>query len=137
MRTERTLLLLLGLLVGIALISGLLEDQSGQSTSTGLFLPAFLFALPLFLAGGLLLHARWILMGCVIYGTVGLALDVSTAVYALTHSETKPASLALTVASGLVNFLLIVFGGRGFLDIEQAAEPRASHPPSPPSPSSP
>ncbi len=136
MRTERIMLLLLAILVGIALISQLLEDQAGQaSTASRLFLTAFLFGLPLFLAGGLLVQARWILMACVIYGTVGLALDISTAVHDLTHSQAGPASLVLSVASALVNFLLIVFGGRGFLDVGPAAEPRAGPPPNPRSPS--
>jgi hypothetical protein len=130
------MLLLLGALLGIALTSHFLQDQAGRAGESRLFLTAFLFGLPLLLAGGLLFHARWTLMACVIYGTVGLALDISTVVYDLTHSQAGPAPLALSAASGLVNFLLIIFGGRGFLDVGPAAEPQAGPPPSPRSPSS-
>jgi uncharacterized protein involved in response to NO len=75
---------------------------------------------------------RWAAMACVMYGTVGLAMDVATAVQILTKDPDVGLSLLISLVSGFLNFLLIVFGGRSFLDVGQAPLPRESRPPSPP-----
>jgi hypothetical protein len=56
-------------------------------------------------------------MASVMYGTIGLALDISTLVQTLTHSDPQSRLVMISVASGLLNFLLIVLGGRGFLEV--------------------
>ncbi len=99
----------------------------------------FLFWLPLILAGLLLGRARWVLMASVMYGTIGLALDLSTIVQALTRAEPSSKTLMTSGATGLLNFLLIVLGGRGFLDVSPVASseetPPEAPPPNPPPPS--
>jgi len=82
----------------------------------------FLFWIPLILAGLLFGRARWVLMASVMYGTIGLALDISTLVQTLTHSEAQLHLVVMSVASGLLNFLLIVLGGRGFLEVIPTGE---------------
>jgi hypothetical protein len=96
----------------------------------------FLFAIPLALAAFLLTRARWALMAAVMYGTIGLALDISTVVQELTKANGHSAALMLSGLTGFLNFVLIVIGGRGFLDVLQPASPPAGRAPNPPSPSS-
>lgn len=75
----------------------------------------------------------WAAMVCVMYGTVGLALDLATTIQILTKDpEAGPAYLNNLISGGL-NFLLILFGGRSFLDVNQAPTPQESRPPNPPS----
>lgn len=121
---------LLAILIALAAVS-----QSGSGTGGHIIRTIFLYGLPLLLMGFLLAQARWALMAGVMYGTVGLALDISTAVQDLTKTGAGPEALALSGASGLVNFLLIVLGGRGFLDVQAATTPPISPRPNPPSPS--
>jgi len=94
---------------------------------------AFLVLTPVGLAMLVWLKIRWAAMACVIYGTVGLALDLATTVQILTNDSDLFGSLMSSVVSGLLNFLLILFGGRSFLDVTQAPLPLESRPPNPPS----
>lgn len=84
----------------------------------------FLFGIPLVLAGFLLANMRWALMAGVIYGTIGLALDISTLVHEVIGDHARYGVLVLTLGTGLLNFLLIVLGGRGFLAVGSDATPR-------------
>ena len=84
----------------------------------------FLVVLPLVLASVLLMGWAWAAMACVVYGTIGLALDLATAVSMLSGHERSVLTLALTVVSGSANFAMIVFGGRGFWTALQRPQPR-------------
>ena len=75
----------------------------------------------------------WAAMGCVMYGTVGLALDLATTIQILTKDPEAGLSFLNNLISGCLNFLLIMFGGRSFLDVTQAPTPQEPRPPSPPS----
>lgn len=83
----------------------------------------FLYGIPLVLVGALLSGQRWALMAAVMYGTVGLALDLSTVVQELTRGPGQSAVLAASGVTGLLNFLLILLGGRGFLDARERPSP--------------
>ena len=133
MARNALLILLAGnLLVGI----GFLWMSRGESTvSIQAWWIGFLLLTPVGLAVLIWLKLRWAAMACVMYGTVGLALDLATTVQILTKDSDVLVPLMSSVVSGLFNFLLIVFGGRSFLDVTQAPLPRASRPPNPPSPS--
>ena len=76
---------------------------------------AFLYAIPVALAAVLVFGRRWALMGAVMYGTIGLALDLATVVQELGYGEGRPSVAVASAVTGLLNFLLILFGGRGFL----------------------
>lgn len=121
------------LLVGLMAVAAASRLLSGSDAAVPVVWLVFLYALPLALLAGLQTPARWIVPACVMYATVGLALDISTAVQDLTHQQAGPASLALSGVSGLANFLLIVFGGREFLEAGLGTPP-AGRPPNPPPP---
>jgi hypothetical protein len=95
----------------------------------------FLVILPLALATMIVIGIAWAAMVCVIYGTIGLALDLATVISILSGRGGSELTLALSIVSGSANFALIVFGGRAFwAGLEQ--RPPRSRPPSPPFPSS-
>lgn len=75
-------------------------------------------------------------MAAVMYGTVGLALDISTIVQGLTTPDEAHTILWMSGATGLLNVLLIVFGGKGFLTETAVSTPPESRRSNPPSPSS-
>ena len=75
-------------------------------------------------------------MACVIYGTVGLALDLATVASILGGQGETGALFLFSALSGILNFLLILSGGRAFLHSFQVTALPGSRPPSPPSPSS-
>jgi hypothetical protein len=77
----------------------------------------FLFGLPLLLIAFLASGARWVLMAGVMYGTIGLAWDISTIVQELAAPAPQHSLVLLSGVSGTVNFGLILVGGRGFLDV--------------------
>jgi hypothetical protein len=94
----------------------------------------FLILLPLGLIGPVWMTWRWSAMVCVVYGTIGLALDLATLVSIATHLDGEMPTAVLSGLSGFANFLLILFGGRSFLHLPPELSPPGSHPPNPPSP---
>jgi hypothetical protein len=130
MAHRTTLILLLAALMGAAAFP--------QATGSAPTLPwaVFLFGLPLALIGCLLANQRWALMAAVMYGTVGLALDISTIVQGLTKPDVPRTILITSGVTAALNFLAIVFGGKGFLTLNEPSSPPESPRPNPPSPSS-
>jgi hypothetical protein len=126
--TNRTVMALLAALV---LAAGATHDDA-RSAGWALFL----YGLPLALIGCLLAGQRWALMAAVMYGTVGLALDISTIVQGLTKPDVPRMVTAMSGVTGALNFLLMVLGGKSFLDAMRAPSPPESPRPNPPSPSS-
>jgi hypothetical protein len=96
----------------------------------------FLYGLPLALIGCLLARQRWALMAAVMYGTVGLAMDISTIVQGITKPDVPGVTAAMSGVTGVLNFLVVVFGGNTFLTVMGASSPPESPRPNPPSPSS-
>ena len=125
---------MLTLLAGLLVVgTGSLWMGSGNATGpTQAWWVGFLMLMPLGLSILVWLELRWAAMACVIYATVGLALDLATMVQILTKDTDMFAQLISSLVSGLLNFLLIVFGGRSSLDLPLAPPPRESRPPSPP-----
>ncbi len=134
MRPWGLMISLIGLTaVGMATL--FLVGQPDQAEPSRL-LVGFLIGMPVFLLVAVRLGYRWATMASVIYGTVGLALDLSTIVQLITKDQPTVASLTANGFSGLLNFLVIAFGGRAFLDVSQAPPPPGSRPPNPPFPAS-
>ena len=96
----------------------------------------FLVILPLALASLIVIGATWAAMLCVVYGTVGLALDLATVISILGANGGSDVTLAVSLVSGSANSVLIVFGGRAFWAGFEERRPPGSRPPSPPFPSS-
>ena len=128
---------LIGLLAGLCLIGANTIQLMPAGTEAGrIGWMLYLLAFPIALAGLVRIGWAWTAMACVIYGTVGLALDLSTITSILRGQGEIGALLLFSVMSGIVNFLLILFGGRAFWHSLQGSALPVSPPPSPPSPSS-
>jgi hypothetical protein len=129
--------ILIGLLAGLCLIGANTIQLIPPATEASQFgWIVYLIACPLTLAGLVWIGWTWTAMACVIYGTVGLALDLATVTSILGGQGETGALFLFSVMSGTVNFLLILFGGRAFLHSFQGTALPESRPPSPPSPSS-
>lgn len=116
----------------IALESVLFTVESSLSVSTirvGVLL-GFLFGFPTLLVGGLVfIHQHWIVMATVMYSTIALALDLATIVQEASQTSIRPLILALTMGSSLLNFLIMIFGGRCALTFRPVERPPGSpHP---------
>lgn len=122
-------------LTAVGMATLFLVNQPGQ-TEPSHALVGFLIGVPVFLLIAVRFGFRWAMMASVIYGTVGLALDLSTLVQLITKDQPTFTMLIASGFSGLLNFLVIAFGGRAFLDVPQAPPPPGSHPPNPPFPAS-
>jgi hypothetical protein len=128
---------LIGLLAGLCLIGANTTQLIPAATGAGrVGWMLYLIAFPITLAGLVWIGWTWTSMTCVIYGTVGLALDLATVTSILGGQGETDALFLISAMSGTVNFLLILFGGRAFLHSFQGTALPESRPPSPPSPSS-
>ena len=128
---------LIGLLGGLCLIGATTTQLVPTATETNrIGWMLYLLGFPLMLAGLVWMGWSWTAMACVIYGTVGLALDLATVTSILGGKDETSTLLFFSVMSGIVNFLLILFGGRAFFHSLQGTALPVSRPPSPPSPSS-
>lgn len=127
---RHVVVLLLAALMACATVRPLLLGQPESTPSIRLLAwNLYLFVIPLGLGIFLLTGARWALMGVVIYGTVGLALDVSTIVQELTRGPGDPTTLVLSGLTGGLNFGLIVVAGLAFLHPGASGPPPESPPP--------
>ena len=128
---------LISLLAGLCLIGANTAQLIPAATEAGrVGWMLYLLAFPIALAGLVRIGWTWTAMACVIYGTVGLALDLATVTSILGGQGEVGALFLFSAMSGTVNFLLILFGGRAFLHSFQGTALPVSRPPNPPSPSS-
>lgn len=127
---------LLSVLIGTLIVeTGYFFVENGASTNAGtVWRIGFFILMPLALAILIGLQLRWAVMVCVIYATIGLALDIATIIQVTKDSEVG-VSLIANLVSGLFNLLLIIFGGRSFLDVGQKPMPLEHRPPNLPFPS--
>ncbi len=93
----------------------------------------FFILVPLGLALLIWLHFRWAAVVCIVYATVGLAMDVATIAQHLTKDSDGMATTMASGISGLFYLCLIVFGWQSFLRADWGLMPPKSHPPNPPS----
>jgi len=129
--------LLIILLAGLCLIGANTTQLTTGATDTGrIGWIVYLVACPAALAGLLWFGWAWTAMACVIYGTVGLALDLATVTSVLTGQGETGALFLFSAISGVVNFLLILFGWSAFFHSSLGTALPVSRPPNPPSPSS-
>lgn len=133
MKQTALLNLLIGTLIveaGFLLIANDISSRPGMAWRIGFFI-----LMPLALAVLIWLQLRWAAMVCVIYATVGLAMDIATIVQELAKNSEGVVSTTANGVSGLFYLCLIVFGGRSFFDTDQEPMPPESRSPSPPFPS--
>src|SRR5262245_16492675 len=128
---------LIGLLAGLCLIGANTTQLIPAATEAGrIGWMVYLVACPVALAGVVWFQWAWTAMACVIFGTVGLALDLATVTSILSGQGETGTLFFFSAISGIVNFLLILFGGRAFFHSLLGTALPVSRPPSPPSPSS-
>ncbi len=135
MAHRRHLSIVLGGLGLIGLGTILFTRLPAASGLAKLLWTVFLIVLPIGLLGPVWMAWRWSAMACVIYGTIGLALDLATLVRIATQPDGEMFVAVVSGLSGLANFFLILFGGRSFLHFPPEFFPPGSHPPNPLTPS--
>lgn len=111
---------LVGLIVTAALLPGSEPPRAATSATGQLIWNAFLFALPMGLAVSALIGVRWTFIASVMYGTIGLALDVSTMIQDWNRPEQRQV-LLLSGVSAALNVVLIIAGGAAFLNVHPDA----------------
>jgi hypothetical protein len=93
MTNQRARIMMVFLFIALATAAWLSRTLWEREVSPSLMVQVawdgFLFGLPLILAGCLLASAKWAFMAGVIYGTIGLALDISPIVQDLTHPSVR------------------------------------------------
>jgi hypothetical protein len=109
-------IIFVGLIVTAALLPASDSSRATESAWGAFVWNTFLFGAPFLLAICILLGVRWALMVGVMYGTIGLALDLSTLIQGWSRPETEPL-LVLSAISGLLNAVLIMTAGGAFLDV--------------------
>jgi hypothetical protein len=126
----RTRIPIASLLIALAIVSAAAESLHADAAAPRypLVWYGFLLALPVLLSAGVLAGYRWVLMGAVMYGTIDLALDLSTLMQPAAQAA---ASIWLSAA---LNAALIAAAGRAFLHVAPEPLPPASRRPNPPSP---
>ena len=128
---------LIGLLAGLGLIGAYTTQLTPAATEAGrIGWMLYLIACPLALAALIWMGWPWTAMACVIYGTVGLALDLATVTSILSGQSETGTLFLFSAMSGIVNFLLILFGGRALFHSSLGTALPESRPPNPPSSSS-
>ena len=131
-RRIQQLLFALAVTSGIWQIAFQGDPQTTESASWPWF--AFLVGLPVLLIALIGFQFRWVAMAVVMYGTIGLALDIATLVQELSRPQGGALLVGAGVLSGVLNFLLIVSGGQavfGGISNEQLGVSRRPNPPSP------
>lgn len=106
-----------GLFVSAMAFDGLQPEKTFTSGFHQGIWYGFQFGLPLLVGGICLIGKRWSAMVGVIYGTIGLALDISTFVQSMTSGTDSLHYVGLILLTALFNFLLILIGGRQVLTV--------------------
>ena len=136
MEVSRPVIALLVTLIAVEGMSLNVGLPSPLSTIRSGILLGFLFGLPtLLMAGLLVIRQTWVVMAAVMYSTIGLALDLATIVQEASQVFPRSIIIALTLGSSLLNFLIMIFGGRCALNFGPAGRPPGGHHPNPQSPS--
>lgn len=127
-----TIVFLLAALVITTIASDTFSGGAPSRTAgNSLAWTGFLYGVPIALGVLVIARQRWALMACVMYATIGLALDISTIVQELTAPTSPGGGLIFSGITGAVNALLIVMGGWAFMQGGLESKLPASRPPSP------
>jgi len=106
-----------GLLASAVALDALHPEREVTSDLRQYLWNGFQFGLPVAVGGLCLTGKRWACMVGVMYGTVGLALDIATFVQSMTSEMDSLHFVGLILLTTLFNFLLIVIGGRQVLTL--------------------
>ena len=109
--------LCMGILTGAVAFDALQPEQTFTSDLHRSIWYGFQFGLPVLIGGVCLIGTRWAAMVGVMYGTIGLALDIATFVQSMISGTDSLHVVGLILLTALFNFLLIVIGGRQVLTV--------------------
>ncbi|MCY3729651.1 MAG: hypothetical protein OXF97_11745 [Nitrospira sp.] len=109
--------LCLGLFASAVAFDALQPEKVFTSDLHQSFWYGFQFGFPVLVGGVCLTGTRWAAMVGVMYGTIGMALDIATFVQSMTSGTDSPHFVGLILLTALFNFLLIVIGGRQALTV--------------------
>lgn len=124
MESARPVIALLAVLIALEGVLFGVGSAAPLSTIKDGVLLGFLFGFPTLLVGGLIMIRQpWTVMGAVIYSTIALALDLATIVQEASQGSPRVLILILTVVSSLLNFLIMIFGGRCVLTFQPGERP--------------
>ena len=110
---HRMAIVCFGLFAGAMALNALPFAEKAIEPTRGMLWNAFHYGLPLLIGGICLTGQRVAFMVAVIYGTIGLALDIATL------AQHRPADsmmfIIIMLTTGFLNVFLIILGGTGLL----------------------
>ena len=104
-----------GLFTGAMALNGFQATEAEEPPTQSVIWNTFQFGMPLLIGAICLTGQRWAFMTAVIFGTIGLALDIATLAQSITDGKDQVEFLLIISTTAVLNFLLIVIGGRGIL----------------------
>lgn len=104
-----------GLFAGAMALNGFQATEAEDPPTQSVIWNTFQFGMPLLIGAMCLTGQRWAFMTAVIFGTIGLALDIATLAQSITDGKDQVEFLLIISTTAVLNVLLIVIGGRGIL----------------------
>ena len=104
-----------GLFAGAMALNGFHATEAEDPPTRSVIWNTFQFGMPLLIGAMCLTGQRWVFMTAVIYGTIGLALDIATLAQSLIEGENLVEFFIIISTTAVLNFLLIMIGGRKML----------------------
>lgn len=96
-----------GLFAGAMALNSLQINESEIVSGPSVMWNVFQYGMPLLIGGICLTGQQWAFMTGVIYGTIGLALDIATLAQGATGEDSSTTFIMLILTTGLLNVALI------------------------------
>ncbi len=115
-----------GLFAGAMALNGFHATEAEDPPTRSVIWNTFQYGMPILIGGMCLTGKRWAFMTAVIYGTIGLALDIATLAQSVTGKPESTEFILVIMTTGLLNLILIIFGGKCLLFTKESvpAHPR-------------
>ena len=104
-----------GLFAGAMALNGFQATEAEDPPTQSVIWNTFQFGMPLLIGAMCLTGQRWAFMTAIIFGTIGLALDIATLAQSFVGGEGFVEFFIIISTTAVLNFLLIVLGGRAVL----------------------
>ena len=104
-----------GLFAGAMALNGFQATETENPPTRSVIWNTFQYGMPLLIGGMCLTGKRWTFMTAVIYGTIGLALDIATLAQGVSGKPESMEFIVVIMTTGLLNFILIILGGKCLL----------------------
>ncbi len=118
-----------GLFAGAMALNGFQATEAEDPPTQSVIWNTFQYGMPLLIGAMCLTGQRWAFMTAVIFGTIGLALDIATLAQSVTGKPESTEFIVVIMTTGLLNFILIILGGKCMLFTKEPvpAHPRDDH----------